>query len=416
MIAGLTITAFCLLEHVEPVSLPEQTIKIALDEPVESSPPDDKHDLPKSGETAFKRVTISLPASGEAQTTQSHLDTEPVSFVEPLKNADVTEGDDVIFDCIISGSSPLGIQWYKNKEPVSSDEQKYFIEAKHKELRLTVKNATPDDIGDYRCTVGNDRSQASSDAHLNVKPNPSTFTPPEFNKVPQDAVSVEGNTVKFEAKVSGHPKPEVVWLKEDKPVHPDPRHQIQDEGDVHSLVITNCTPDDSAEYTLEAKNDAGLATCPFSLTLKEDNVPPKFIKKLQDTSLKTGSPLELTTTFVGTPEPEITWFLDGEPLSTNSVCEVSTQDGTSRLFIDQLEPEDAGDYKCIARNNAGKTTTGCSVIVNDLQPGILFFYIGTAPCSMNFAGPSIRDDPNCTFGKNSLELIEQPSVNIVRIV
>lgn len=352
----------------KPANLPEQTIQITLDEPVESSLPNDDQPA-KLGEITFEPVTVSVPYSEDVQPAQSHLDTAPVSFVEPIKNSDAIEGDDVVFDCVISGSHPLGIQWYKNKNAIQTDDRKYFTEVKDNQLRLIVKDVTPDDVGDYRCTVGNDRSQASSDAHLSVKPSPSTWTPPEFTKVPQDVVSIEGNTVKFEAKILGQPKPEIIWLKDNKPVQPSSRHQISDEAGVHSLVITNCTPDDSAEYTLEARNDAGLATCPFSLTLKDDTVPPKFVKKLYDTTLQAGSPLQLVTTFVGTPEPEVTWHLDGEPLVTSPGCEVQTKEGTSKLLIGQVEPEDEGNYKCIARNSVGKATTGCSVLVEDVLPG-----------------------------------------------
>ena len=348
----------------KPISLPEQTIQITLDEPVESSLPD--QDQPKPAEISFEPVKVSIPFSEEVQ---SNLDIEPVSFVEPIENADAVEGEDALFDCVISGSHPLGIQWYKNKIAIPTDDQKYFTEIKDNKLRLIVKDVNPDDVGDYRCTVGNDRSQASSDAHLSVKPNPSAWSPPEFTKVPQDVVSIEGNTVKFEAKIAGEPKPEITWLKDTKPIQRSPRHQISDEAGIHSLIITNCTPDDSAEYALEARNDAGLATCPFSLALKDDTVPPKFVKKLYDITLQTGNPLQLVTSFVGTPEPEVAWHLDGEPLVTGPGCKVLTKDGTSKLLIGQVEAEDEGNYKCIARNSVGKATTGCSVLIEDILPG-----------------------------------------------
>jgi hypothetical protein len=190
-------------------------------------------------------------------------------------------------------------------------------------------------------------------------------------------VSIEGNTVTFEAKITGQPQPDVTWLKDNKPVQPSSRHEFKDEDGKHSLVITNCTPDDSAEYSLEARNDAGLATCPFTLTLKDDTVPPKFMQKLHDVTLTTGNPLELIATFVGTPEPEITWVLDGEPLVTSPACEVVTKEGTSKLLIGEVEPEDAGNYKCVARNNVGKATTGSSVIVEDVVPGNKLQYVAS---------------------------------------
>ena len=143
------------------------------------------------------------------------------------------------------------------------------------------------------------------------------------------------------------------------------KYKTEEDDGTQRLVIHNCSPDDSGEYTIEARNDAGLATCSSTLSLQEDTVLPKFIQKLHDITLPPGNRLKMTATFVGTPEPEITWLLDGDTLSPMTGIDVLTEEGTSSVVIDSLQPEDAGQYKCIARSNVGKATTSCVLTIGD---------------------------------------------------
>ena len=348
--------------------------------PVDVKPRDETTDSEAAvrlpAEASFQPISIAIPLENGVPNLKSielivdsETAIEPAAFVQPLSSMDAVEGDDVQFHCVTAGSPPLVVTWYRDNKPISTADPKYCIQTERNASTLQLKEATPDDIGEYRCTIGNERSQASSEAHLNVTEHPSKWTPPEFAKVPEDIKSVEGNTVRFEARLEGKPEPEVVWLKDNVALQANARRKMENEdGGTHSLTLLNCTPDDGGEYTVEAKNNAGLATCSCTLSLQDDTVLPKFVRKLHDTSAPADGPLDLTAEFVGTPEPEITWLVSDVPLVPRTGCELSTEEGTSSLLFDRLQPDDAGQYKCVARNSVGKATTSCNVVVEKVMP------------------------------------------------
>lgn len=66
----------------------------------------------------------------------------------------------------------------------------------------------------------------------------------------------EGETVVLSTQVVGNPTPKVTWLKNGKPLTDQPTHQ---DGDTYTLTLLEPTPQDTAEYTVQAKNSVGFA-------------------------------------------------------------------------------------------------------------------------------------------------------------
>jgi hypothetical protein len=62
--------------------------------------------------------------------------------------------------------------------------------------------------------------------------------------------------VVLSTRVVGNPTPKVTWLKNGKPVTDQPTHR---EGDTYTLTLLEPTPQDTAQYTLQAKNNIGFA-------------------------------------------------------------------------------------------------------------------------------------------------------------
>jgi len=55
----------------------------------------------------------------------------------------------------------------------------------------------------------------------------------------------------------------------------------------------------------------------------------------------------------GTPQPDIAWTKDGLPLSTNQNDDIRVVSRGQRLEVNNAEFQDAGQYKCLAKNAAG---------------------------------------------------------------
>lgn len=69
---------------------------------------------------------------------------------------------------------------------------------------------------------------------------------------------IEGESLIFEAEVTGYPEPTVQWTKTDVEITTEtPGYEIQQDGCVHRLIISHAKPAMAALYNAKAQNDAG---------------------------------------------------------------------------------------------------------------------------------------------------------------
>lgn len=81
--------------------------------------------------------------------------------------------------------------------------------------------------------------------------------PPKFYAIPHNRVAEEGETVRFQCAVSGHPDPFVTWDKDGEVITPSPRITIMERDDLKILEISSVTPNDSGVYRVRLENDLG---------------------------------------------------------------------------------------------------------------------------------------------------------------
>ncbi|KAK6022197.1 immunoglobulin I-set domain protein, partial [Ostertagia ostertagi] len=90
-------------------------------------------------------------------------------------------------------------------------------------------------------------------------------TSPEMTSFPPlaDKRAVVGERVVLQCQLDGHPTPAVKWLKDGHNVSNCPDYEIQEDGHVHRLIISQVHSADSGRFTAQAANAAGLrqSTC-----------------------------------------------------------------------------------------------------------------------------------------------------------
>jgi titin len=79
----------------------------------------------------------------------------------------------------------------------------------------------------------------------------------------------EGETVVLSTHVVGNPTPKVTWHKNGKPLTDQPTHK---EGDTYTLTLLEPTPQDSAQYTLQAKNSVGVAETTATIVVEGNDL------------------------------------------------------------------------------------------------------------------------------------------------
>lgn len=77
--------------------------------------------------------------------------------------------------------------------------------------------------------------------------------PVEFTKPLQDQTVEEKTTATLECEVS-RANGEVQWLRDDQEIRKTKKYEILAEGCKRTLVIQDCTLDDSKTYTCDAKD------------------------------------------------------------------------------------------------------------------------------------------------------------------
>ncbi|XP_057177656.1 muscle, skeletal receptor tyrosine-protein kinase-like [Triplophysa rosa] len=126
----------------------------------------------------------------------------------------------------------------------------------------------------------------------------------------------------------------------------DSRYVIRENGQI--LIIPNVKDSDNGEYCCTANNGVGepAKSC-GALQLK---MKPEIKRHPTNVTLLLESKAVLPCVALGYPKPEITWIKDEDLIKVNSRISVLEY---GALKINNIKKEDAGQYRCVARNSFG---------------------------------------------------------------
>ena len=72
---------------------------------------------------------------------------------------------------------------------------------------------------------------------------------------------------RFLCKVTGVPRPEVTWYRDNQPLTDSEKYHIKRDGDLAVLFVCDVTPEDAGTYSCHAKNIDGQVQCDGSLEI-----------------------------------------------------------------------------------------------------------------------------------------------------
>ncbi|XP_060933914.1 hemicentin-1 [Limanda limanda] len=271
--------------------------------------------------------TVSLEMSLTVQVPPSIRGGEP--------EVAVVENSQAQLMCVAGGVPQPTLSWEKDGSPLSENTGEYTILPSGE---LVIDSAQPDDEGSYTCVATNAVGQDSHSVVLSV------HTHPVFTELLGDVALNKGERLLLACGVSGIPAPRVTWVFNNNilPVH-------YDQMNGHSeLVIERVSKDDSGTYTCVAENNVGTIKSLGFVYVKE---PPILDGDLHSNRIEPlGGNAILNCEVRGDPLPTIQWSKGGINIQISNRIR---QMGNGSLAIYGTVGEDAGNYMCVATNDAG---------------------------------------------------------------
>ncbi|XP_005415184.2 PREDICTED: hemicentin-1-like [Chinchilla lanigera] len=247
----------------------------------------------------------------------------------------VNENSQAVLPCVAEGIPTPAINWKKNNIPLTDLLGKHTAQPYGE---LILENVVLEDSGVYTCVANNAAGEDIHSISLTVN------VLPTFTELPGDVSLNKGEQLRLSCKATGIPLPKLTWTFNNNII---PAHFDSVNG--HSeLVIEKVSKEDSGTYVCTAENSVGFVKAIGFVYVKEPPVfkgdyPSNWIEPL-------GSNAILNCEVKGDPAPTIQWSRKGVDIE---ISHRIRQLGNGSLAIYGTVNEDAGDYTCVATNEAG---------------------------------------------------------------
>ncbi|XP_074757193.1 obscurin isoform X8 [Athene noctua] len=165
-----------------------------------------------------------------------------------------------------------------------------------------------------------------------------------FGALTRTCSVTEGKHAKLSCYVTGEPKPEIVWKKDNEVILEGRRHVIyEDDQENFVLKILFCKQIDNGLYTCTASNLAGQTYSSVLVTVKEPSIP--FKEKLKDLEVREKE----SATFqceVPVPSTETAWFKEETKLRQSKKYNIEEEGTYRRLTVQNVTTDDDAVYIC----------------------------------------------------------------------
>ncbi|XP_072048855.1 cell adhesion molecule Dscam2-like [Amphiura filiformis] len=265
-------------------------------------------------------------------------------------------GSSVIFECAISSSPTALITWQLNGNDVNNGRTVTMATGDSTTTRstLTLSSLQHDDRGQYRCLAVNPLLGPPV-----VYSEPATLTligRPGFITTPSPTTAIVGSTVSFQCETTGSPVARIEWINSNNQIiRTSGRFTATQTG----LTISEVRQSDAGYYTCQATNEWGENTAVALLTVTDPSQQVFLTRTPTDQSVAVGARATFSCEATGNPAPRITWNKIGGSLPVGRIEEPAV----GWLRITNVQPSDAGIYRCTASTQLDSTTAQAQLIV-----------------------------------------------------
>ena len=203
-------------------------------------------------------------------------------------------------------------------------------------------------------------------------------TIPEFTEHLKNVEVFEGADTLLKCKVTGQPQPEIEWFIDGDKVEETERLKTEFDGETCTLYVSCAELDDEGEYQCLAHNKLGSAKTQAELLVNQSESKPEFTKKIQDLAVCEGEQARFDVRVSGFPKAEVDWFKGKESIEDEGRFGLldDEEEELFSLVIEDVKPEDADEYECVAFNSAGEVS--CAGTLNVTENAVPPEFLGEA--------------------------------------
>ncbi|KAM5165132.1 immunoglobulin superfamily member 10 [Mantella aurantiaca] len=263
-------------------------------------------------------------------------------------------GGHVVLDCEAIGEPKPKIFWLlPSSDMVATSHDRYLL---HENGSLTIKHVKLLDAGEYMCVARNPAGDDTKLLKLDVH-----STPPVINGLYTNKTIIKDSALKhsrklIHCKAEGTPPLQIMWIMPDNIYLTAPYHgsriTVHQNG---TLEIRNVRPSDRADFTCVARNDGGESMLVVQLEVLEVLRRPVFKNPFNEKIIAKPGKMAILNCFAdGNPTPEIMWLLpNGSRFVSGQMFSKYNAGTNGTLIIYSPTKNDAGKYRCAARNKVG---------------------------------------------------------------
>uniref|UniRef100_U3IQC1 Contactin-3 n=2 Tax=Anas platyrhynchos platyrhynchos TaxID=8840 RepID=U3IQC1_ANAPP len=268
-----------------------------------------------------------------------------VQFPETLPAA---KGSTVKLECFALGNPVPQINWRRTDGlPFPSK-----IKLRKSNGMIEIPNFQQEDAGLYECITENSRGKNIARGRLTY------YAKPHWIQTIKDTEVAVEDTLYWDCRASGKPKPSYRWLKNGEQLSIEGRIQIEN----GALTISNLNLTDSGRYQCIAENKHGVISS--SAELRVVASAPDFSKNPMKKMIQVqiGSTVDFECRPKASPKAKCSWKKGGEQLHENERITFLKDGG---LRIANVTKVDAGSYTCVAANQFGTASGTTNLIVTE---------------------------------------------------
>ncbi|XP_053159063.1 contactin-6 isoform X2 [Hemicordylus capensis] len=288
------------------------------------------------------------------------------------------KGSSVKLECFALGNPVPSINWKR------SDGSPLARKINTSKGILEIPDFQQEEEGSYECIVGNIRGRNVAKGQLFI------YALPEWTRSIQNAFLSLYDTLSWECKASGNPRPSYSWFKNSQPLTSEERIQIEN----GTLTITMLNISDSGLYQCVAENKYGsiYSNAELKVIVSAPDFSKHPVKKISVAQV--GGEVTIECKPDASPKAVISWKKGTETLGQNKRIFI-LEDGSLKVY--NVTKSDAGVYACIAMNQFGVARNTGELIVKErtvitIPPSKMDVTVGESivlPCAVS-KDPSIE--------------------------